>query len=1474
ELFFIDDLVRRAAWEELPAAVAAYLDRYPNDVSLHPRALAHLGRAVNNTNVPPAARRAAFDVHSVRIRHHAHLISGTRNYLAGLGLSADETLRLAERAAYACGSNVNSRVYLWQFLQRAAPAAGADSAAWRAACRRFLARYGKAHAEARAVQLALLEQDVREQVPGAAEQLATARQADRAANDALNTAFAAAREALAAGRAEAALAALNAALEAAPPHAVDLHWSRLLNDKLLPSLPPDVLASLLAFTLDRAPTGQATEVARNLARNVLKGHPREGPLLIAYLERHVEDVQIATGTALYLTRHVPTVAADPELAVQAARASMAAVLRLGARDSAAEYAFLCARGIWSRDRAAAERLLEQAITLAPASRDAARAGWFLAFLRGEIDFARPPLPRGEPPPEETPAVWPEGATPVHHEGHEDREGRATASRLAERESTVNVERAMLNDEGTTVPAWDADEDLAAGQAARAVLAPEQVGRATDDDPESAWMPPQTPAVLVVPLRRAAPVRRVVVRTTDACYFVVTLHDAAGRALARAERDWRFPDHSDFWPSTATTLDFLPGETVHAVSIELTTSRGASAGVAGVAVFGTRHPLETSHPFAPAPLPAAARALRIGWQADEPATRVAYRADLESARGFVITRWLNPWPRAAGPIRLGQIGGHLGLTCYGGANVTLRLDRAGIVDWRFADGAAGTITQTNTAEAAYGLLPRLAPGRHPFTLGRRALPAAGDRWGADDIRFVSLEMEGRARVGGAIRFGDGRARWGTWLGQLTNGAVVAVPAGATHYQMRADFDSREVLGQAAARLHDWSVTPADPTSPTSPTSPTGLTGPTSPTLPEDLAAAQALVAARGVVATYPRAGCRREYEAARRLAERAGLYLVSDDHALNNYDGLPLVVGRPLTHRYARQAVAMAGLWNDAAYLNNPTGVVAVVRRRDGAPWYVLVIGETVGAVEAASARLLAALPGREPAAAPFRLFGADTLEVVYPWLLHPARPAPEALRLRLGVNDRRSLQLGLAAERDMARLRAELGPLRRADGTVLAAETAIRYTGCYEWDGFFGDLRLPNALLPRPHLPLPANTALGIWLTVQTVRGAQPGRYTGSLTVEGGGARQQVPVELTIEPVVLPDDSGTAFYSFARPAWWFQPGTPLYTRAARELARNEARLGVQWLGTTVLWRLKPAGARFTLDLAPWEEALRLCEAEYAALGLPPPGFLGPFDDLNALARIVGTNDTAWVARQAAEQLAAFLQRTGRSKRFILKVSDEPRSLAEWMTLARPWREGGLRVMTCHSGNDATLEAAVGTMDPWCPNYQHDVLKPFFRERQRAGDAVWWYCCGVPPTRLTGRPEDNLPFYWLTAKWRFDGAMNYAAHSLSPHSVETSPVPFRYEHGLSHRLLFLPDGSLLDTWRRELEGDGIRDNRLIAFIRARLDVWRKDTARRAEAAALEQRLDNLLERIVPYKYGYAATPDAWRTARDELYDLAARLGAGT
>ena len=294
-----------------------------------------------------------------------------------------------------------------------------------------------------------------------------------------------------------------------------------------------------------------------------------------------------------------------------------------------------------------------------------------------------------------------------------------------------------------------------------------------------------------------------------------------------------------------------------------------------------------------------------------------------------------------------------------------------------------------------------------------------------------------------------------------------------------------------------------------------------------------------------------------------------------------------------------------------------------------------------------------------------------------------------------------------------------------------------------------------------------------------------------------------------------------------------------------------------------------LDFSAYDRDLAIIEDVYRQRGLPLPMFLSHGPRHLALAGVELFGARKWhqdgLALAFARQLAQHLKSTGRNDRFLYKVADEPRDIQRWTDLARPFRKGGLRTMTCHGIYD-NVHVAAGVMDPWCPNYQHNVFLPFFKQRQKLGEEFWWYCCGTPQTRITGKPIDNLPFYWLTAKWGFDGAMSYAALSCHESGIEGSGVPFRYDHGLSFRIACLPDGTLLDTTRRELESEGIQDCRLINYVKAKIARMRERDGQ-ASAEALASRLGQILDSVVPYKYGYATRPEEWHAARDALYDLA-------
>jgi hypothetical protein len=1453
----VADLFSAGEWDACLAAATNFTANYPAFGGLQARVLQHLAQiAGDSKRIPEPTRLAACEALYPRARHSTRLLLLTRNALSGFDLPAAEKYALARLGATACGPYPSARAFWWTFLELYSRSAARGDL--EKECESFLAAYPEESAESVSARTLLLR--LRTEAGDAAAARDLRARTEKSVQDQ------AAARAIAQRMDQAVLEqrwedALQTAGEfrSLPRYASESPaWTRLLT-ALGKQANPALHLRAFRQAFDCLPAGQTEGEAFSLLfRSSGAMQPEALALAAGAIKNNAQDrILASTHMRLLISRMRQ---ADPPRPVQVGiyRDLIETARRLEMPEQEADYQRQLGELLWDLDPASATSALARAAEACPNSLAAAEAVWLNAFLTGANPLLPGPLPRA-----------PQFLTDA-----------AEAPAPALPPAPAAAQDVVASNGVFRLRALDPRVNLALNQAAAVSEGADSAAALTDGRADTAWRTERFPAAAVVPLREVSSVARVVVRLAEPCQLLVTLLGPDGRPLQRCERAWTFWEHSQtpaLWASGDVAFELQPVAGVAYLRVEIPDSAGGDAGLREVEVYAPPFPAEGSHMLAPASLPQGAAQLAVRWNADEPERSITWDARTESARGFPIARWATPWKRPARRVILRQLGDQFGMEFYGTQPILL-LEKQGGLRWTLDGAQTGMIQRTEDSAAEIPLAPSLAEGRHLLILDPMALPAGPDTNGADMLEFAGLKTRGRSRAAVRIRFRKGDAAWSDWSPlDHPEGSVVVVPPKVADTreascQIGFFFDTRAVQAQATAAISNLVVEPvADPAAATSLPSDPKSEIRDSKFFPESLDAVARLVAARGVVVAYPKTGSVREYESARRLAERAGVYLVSDDIGLNLYPGLVLAVGRPAVHRYARQLLAMGMIWNDPDYLNNANGVVGLVRDADGNPVTCFATGETVEAVEAAARRLLDRLPAYHPASEPFRLFASDILEMVYAWQLQPARAAPAALELRLGLNDRRSVQFGVAAERPVDGV-VRCSELRGPNGATLPAPR-VRPVGFYEWIPFFGDLRLPNLLLDDTRLTLPPNTAQGVWVTVVTPEEATPGRYEGTVTVSSGSHVQTLPLRVTVEPVTLPDAGPVAFYSFAGVPYWFHEDTAAGSNALRALARNEAEQGVTHVQPrfSVDFACASPGATnapaFTVDFSALDRQLVLFEKEYARAGRPLPAFLCQPPDLRPVARDTLPEEVQAprrTARRFAEQFAAHLKQTDRAGRFIVKVGDEPGDIGKWAETARPYREGGLRTMTCHNTSYTNIEVAVGLMDPWCPNYQHDIFRPFFRERQKAGDAFWWYCCGVPGTRLTGSPIENLPFYWLTAKWKLDGAMNYAAMHASPAS--SMPVPFRYEHGMDHRIVFRPDGALLETTRRELEGDGIRDCRLIGVIREHIDRARK-SGRTTAAADFENRLRDTLAAVVPYKYGYAREPAAWHAARNALYTLA-------
>jgi len=1523
-------------------------------------------------------RRAAFDAALPHLAGWSNMLDAAGGYVAELPLPEEERYALAKRAEESCGPRVTHQEFLWRFLEPLARTWPAER--FCTEVDRYVERYGGDLPGPAAARLAAVGARGRAGDAAAAAEFRreTDRRAERA--KALAEAFAKAVSLIAAGDHAAALVALDSLPVDTPVALAHPAWAafrtQVEGKRLLEPLPADVRFELGRRLLAGVLPGPESRAALRWL-SVAADRQEWLDLVLANPEKLAHDKWESRFEFDGILRSA-AVADAPTRRSDVLRAAADAARSFGDEETAVKWLTELARTTWiTRPEIGRAALAE--LGRAPDPLRSAVPEWTLAMLDGRITMATTPLPRSPRHLDTRPAEFAQPAVPA----------------VALPALTEAVDGAIR------LAAQPRDANLLAGRPTLATSGTATAAAAVDADmKQSAWCPESLPASLTVQLARPVSLEFLRVSLVEPCHFSVSLLDHAGAVVARYERDGGFPD--DVWePWTPNPAEFVlpPTPVVAFVRVELFKPQGEVAGVTGIEARAAAFPARANHLLPAEPLPADATAVTLSGSATEPSREVAYPLLSENHLAFPYTRW-DPRPWYCGtPKLLGFQRGRDYMLEFFGTGLDATVTNMGDLQWVVDGRERGSFlhdppyAERSQRSADASLVRGLPEGRHLAWLRVRKVPFRQDSVAGDWIHFTSLRVAGRSTARMRVRFGDGREAWGPWHEglPLDGSGFVRVPAGPrpSHVQAAVAFDSRGLLAAESAEVRDLSVTfdesPADALAGTE----IPAIGPPPASLPEEVSLAAEVAASRRPVVAYPQAGTRAEYDAARAIAAKIGAYLAPDDIGMiaHLFDGPVVAVGTPQRSRLNRRLIAQHRVWQDPAFLADSDGVVGLVRGFDGEPVQVAVTGETAAGVVAAAERLLAALPEPSAAAAPFSLSQASTLDVVYPWLL-TGRPAADGIAIRMATNDRRSAQVALVADAPLADLAFACDGLASDSGDRLAVR--VRHAACYDSPQMLASLRVPNLLVDSPRLPVPANTATGLWLTVATGSATRPAVYRGTLRVTAAGHEETLPVRVTVEPVPLPplpattthslarlpdgaadggvlagglaeqwaagfaaneaehginavtvgvQVAGLRFHHFERPvlptglvvaaadagvpgadaAWTtpaqppsVEPGKAVVFRLPALTAVKEIGLVVEGAeGTTVVveraesgrwaplgeiaiakgrrasprlavggplgvFRVRGSGAAplvvrsaavladtarrhpFDVDFTGLDREIEIYEAAYRDRGLPPPLLVVPV----AAPRIghrLGTPDADF-SRETAEQMVAHFRANGRLDRLLAKVHDEPASLPVWAGWARPFHEGGLATMTCHNFSPG-IEETIGLMNPWCPNYLHDVHNPFFAERRRAGDTLWWYCCGSPVTRNTGRPTENLPFWWLTAKWRFAGAMSFSAAHFNSDSK-----PFWLDHGLDHRVAFLPDGRVVDTPRRELEADGIADLKLVEFIRGRAAALRAAGDPTA-AADLDRRVDAILADTVPDRFDYAETPGPWEAARNRLYDLA-------
>lgn len=1561
----LSELVKRRDYERAARETVALSLKYPSLTELHGDALEVLKGLIRAPEVPLEVKEAITDIVAPALKDRSELVFDWARFLRKAGVGKVRRFELVQRMANSCGIYAQCADALWSSLLEAAAELGADR--FQTETKAFVARFGTESGPGREAQKAVLKalsggDDV------AAKKLKVLDGEDLSNARLVVAAFGEAAGALANADGANAARVLARLSSTTPAYATQEAWRGLLQSPTWSGLAAPERLPVLAVLVEQGPEGQALELAARSLRGLDSSRER-ARLLVRLTARSASDRERSCALADAAIKAAESTD-DSRLQLEAFRAAATVARRLGATDRLPHYLNGFGKLAWDLAPDEARAALRETASHYPMVSEAAEAGWLLALLEGKLRVTpgpEPRLPRPDVRAEEPPAL----ALPP-----------------APAKSQATVSRAG----GITLATQESKEDLLRHRLPRASTGQETAALTVDGDANTAWQPTQLPATLIVPLRQQASLAALRVGAAAPVYFQASVLDCEGQTLSRVERDWGFEDAyrtANYWPRPDETLKILPVAEACFVRLDVFASATGRARIHSVEAYPSAVQVRGIHLGEPVSV-GNSRSIRVDFHVEEPRQKVSYDASGEWTRAYPKVRWGKFWERKTDPVKLKA--GALAMTFFG-SRASLVLDGEGEVGLQLDGGVETLLPPLRGEEGEHVVGSELAPGLH--VLRMRAVASASpdqDASPAPDTRFVRMNVEGVSRARVAVRFGKSLEQWGPWSAPLAESGVVAVPDKVSGgppvlAQAGAFFDAREVRGQEGATLRSLEVRPV----------PEAAQGarferwPIEQRFDEALPQVAEALTRRAVVVTYPKAGTLAEYDAARRLAQRANVYLASDDVGLNLYGGTVLAVGTPLRSRYARQLLATEGLWNTPGFFARPEGVVGAMRDQEQKPYFFAVTGDTAAATVRAAERLLAKLPQAPANARPLRVFESSPLEELNPWQLETDRAPLSRLDLRMARGDRRSAVFAVSADSNRAKVGVHVSEPTSASGGKLPTPL-VRPVGFYEWAPFFGDLRLPNALLDDAAFAMPASTTRAVWVTAVTPPEAVPGEYHAEVTIATEGQTERIPLVIRVESVSLSRQSKTGTFSFMYPPHWMHVGGPHYEAALRAIAANEAAHGVSYVGPPLLvdWAVAPyvsptrvaqanpstapaeltwagytdaskpveagkalfvefaapvacyellaatkasaggpivmaywsggtwvslpaqpsrgaamasalrfaakAKVRFLriaaqdkaafsvdrvaafhgaqkapvqFDFSALERELQIYEEEYRRQGSTPRFVLQNARVLNLAAEEfsgIGNFNYGGLGSVFAPALRAYLAKTRRLERTLIKVDDEPKDIPQWVQRARNFRDAGLRTMTCHSGSKPELESAVGVMNPWCPNFSTDVFQSFFKVRQQRGDELWWYTFGPPNLRLTGKAADSLAFHWLTAKYEFDGEMTYAALQASKVSM---PVPFRYENGESHRVLFLPDGRLLDTPRRELEGEGISDIKLIEFIRegaSRLAQRRADSAR-----AVTRELDEILNATVPDRYGYSLDRKVWELARTKLYDLGVRVG---
>lgn len=485
-----------------------------------------------------------------------------------------------------------------------------------------------------------------------------------------------------------------------------------------------------------------------------------------------------------------------------------------------------------------------------------------------------------------------------------------------------------------------------------------------------------------------------------------------------------------------------------------------------------------------------------------------------------------------------------------------------------------------------------------------------------------------------------------------------------------------------------------------------------------------------------------------------------------------------------------------------------------------------------------ALPAPHAMSATADLIPVDPLVKVFRGETKLPSASPEA---DVAVGEQATIQIVFRSAKSVTNLRATVfgdvpGTVVRLVGYVKVGKS---YNGAPPDTLPSADRQFPDPLLEDQGIAVAENQNQPIWITVPACK---PGVLKGVLTARWTGGEASQPFSVRVHDIQMKKPR------LRVTNWWFADATRLsmlaghkvelfsdeYWKLIRQFGDFMARYhqNVVLVAPLDLVRFSYHGGQWSFDFSRFDKTVETFVAA-GVIGLIEGGHIGGRGSgdwksgfLVRVPRADGGCDNLPATAPEAQAfyrrffpaLAGHLKTRGWDKRYRQHLADEPinENAASYRDIARLVHETapGIRVI------EATqTRALVGAVDTWVPILDHLHRDyDFLRQRQQAGDEVWFYTCCEPTGSYANRfIEQPLIkprlLHWINFCYGVTGYLHWGFNCWEPGHSPFDETMFRWPGG-DQWIVYPRDGKLLSSIRLEAMRDGIGDYELLSMLAER------------------------------------------------------------